>query len=95
MNGPEFELLLYEGTGDDLRDAVVELAWVRTRRACGLGPGDPPFSLHEDTVTDEHRSAYAGQVALLSLAANEAMAELMAAGWPPPHNVTPIRPEDR
>lgn len=95
MNSSDLERLLYEGTGDDLRDAVAELAWVRTRRALGLGPGDPPFSRHEGTVTDDHRSAYASQVALLSLAANEAMAELMAGGWPPPHNVTPIRPEDR
>ncbi len=95
MNGPEFERLLYEGTGDGLRDAVAELAWVRARRACGLGPGDPPFSRHEATVTDEHRSAHAGQLAYLSAAANDAMAELMAAGWPPPDSVPPIRPEDR
>lgn len=72
MNGPEFERLLYEGTGDDLRDAVAELAWVRTRRALGLGPDDPPFSLHEDTVTDEHRSHYSGELARLAMAVSDA-----------------------
>lgn len=72
MNGPDFDRLLREGTGGDLRDAVSELAWIRARRACGLGPDDPPFSLYEDTVTDEHRSHYAGELARLAMAVNEA-----------------------
>lgn len=72
MNGPDLDRLLREGTGDDLRDAVEELAWIRARRACGLGPDDPPFSLHEDTVTDEHRSEYLGELAFLAMAVNEA-----------------------